>query len=83
MKFLWLQELGGKTILAQLSDRFAENAIFLSTVQRWLRRFTEGNTSYDDPESLGRPMVVIGDILGKFHPKHPFAFGRIMSRMSA
>jgi hypothetical protein len=50
IEFLWLQGLGGKTCLAQLSGRFAESAIFLSTVQRWLQGFTEGNTSYDDPE---------------------------------
>jgi transposase len=80
IKSLRLQGLGGKTIHAQLSSILASIALSLSTVQRWLRRFKEGNTSCEDVERPGRPMVIIGDILRKFLARYPFASAKVMSR---
>jgi transposase len=52
----------------------------LSTVQWWLQRFKQGNTSYEEAEGPGRPMIVIGDILSKFLAKYPFASVKVMSQ---
>jgi transposase len=80
IKFLWLQGLGGKPIRAQLSSTLAGTALSFSTVQRWLRRFKDGNTSCEDAERPGRPMVIIGDILRKFLARYLFASAKVMSR---
>jgi hypothetical protein len=73
IKFLWFQALGGKAIDAQLSSTLVGTALSFSTVQRWLRRFKEENTSCEDVEQPYRPMVIIGDILCKFFARYPFA----------
>jgi transposase len=77
IKFLWLDGLGGKIVHAQLSSTFAGTALSLSTIQRWLCRFKEGNTLCEDAERPGRPMVIIGDILRKFLARCPFASAKI------
>jgi hypothetical protein len=77
IKFLWPQGLGGKAIHAQLSNMPAGTALSLSTVQTWLHRFKEGNTSCEDANRL---MVNIGDIMRMFLASYPFAPAKVMSR---
>jgi transposase len=80
IKLLWLQGLGKKAIHAQLSSRLAGTDLSLSIVQRWLRHFKEGNTSYENAARPRRPTVIIGDILSKFLARYPFASAKVMSR---
>jgi hypothetical protein len=80
VEFLWLQGLGGKAIYTQLSGTLAESPLSLSTVQRWLRRFKEGNTLCEDAEQPSRQKIVVSGILGKFLAKYAFVSARPMSR---
>jgi transposase len=80
IKFLWLHALGGKFIHTQLSSIFTGTALSLSTVQRWLHRFKEGTTLYEDAERSHRPRVIIGHIMPKFPASYPFASAKVMSR---
>jgi hypothetical protein len=57
----------------------AERAPLLSTVERWLRRFKQGNTLCEDAERPGRLRIVIADILLKFPSKDTFASAEIMT----
>jgi hypothetical protein len=79
IRFFWLRGLGRKAIYAQPSGTLAESALCLSTVQWRLRRFKEGNTSYEETERFGIPMIAIGDILRKFLAKHLFGSAKNMS----
>jgi transposase len=80
IKFLWLQGLGWKAAHTQLSSTLTGTALSLSTVQRWLRRFKEGNTLREDAERPGRPRVIIGNILRKFLARYLFTSAKGMSR---
>jgi transposase len=71
---------GTSCIHAKLSSIFAGIALSHSTVQKWLRRFKEGNTLCEDAERSGRPMIIIGDILSKFVARYPFASAKVISR---
>jgi hypothetical protein len=71
---------GTPCIHAPLSSILVGIALSLSTVQRWHRRFNEGNTLCEDAERPGRPMVIIDDILRKFVARYPFASVKVLSR---
>jgi transposase len=77
--FPWLQKLGGKTIHAQLLATLGGQAVSISTAKRWLRRFKAGDTSCEEAERLGRPMLMMGDSFRMFLEKYPFASAKIMS----
>jgi histone-lysine N-methyltransferase SETMAR len=79
IKFIWLQEHGSKVIHAQLRGILGPCAVSLPTVKRWLRRFRAGDTSCEDQPRSGRPLAILGDVLGKFLSKHPFASAKIMA----
>jgi transposase len=53
--------------------------VSLSTVQRWLRRFKAGDTSLEDAERPGKPMLMMGDSFRTFLEKSQFASAKIMS----
>jgi hypothetical protein len=80
MTFLELQELGGTVSHAQLSATLAESALSLWTIQRWLRRFKEGNTLCEHADRPVGLMIITGNVLRKFFAKYPFGPAKIVSR---
>jgi hypothetical protein len=56
-----------------------DNAISLSIVKKWLRRFKSGDFSCGDEERPGRSLISLGPALQRFLKKFPFMSVRVMA----
>jgi Fe2+ or Zn2+ uptake regulation protein len=65
VKNFFLEAVGSKLTHKKLVSTLQDNAISLSTVMNWLKRFKSGNLSCDDEEQLGRPLI---SLAGLFSP---------------
>jgi transposase len=72
IKFLWLPEQWSKSIHAHLRGTLGDLAVSLPNIKRWLRRFREGDTCFEEGNRAGRPPAIFGDVSSKFFSKYPF-----------
>jgi hypothetical protein len=79
VKYLFFKEHGSKLIHKELMSTLQDNAISLSAVKNWLRRFKSGDLSCGDEERPGKPLVSSGSALHGALKKLPFASARGMA----
>jgi hypothetical protein len=79
MKYFFLKGRGSKLIHKELVSTLQDNAIALSTVINWLRKFKTGDLSCFDEEKPGRPLISFGPALQRVLKKFPFANARAMT----
>lgn len=80
LKILWLQKHGIEVIHVHLRGTLGATAVSLPTVKRRVRHFSEGDTSCEHKLRLGRPLIILGDVLSKFLLKYPFACAEIIAK---
>jgi hypothetical protein len=79
VKYFFLKGRGNKLIHKELVRILQDNAISLSTVKNWHRRFKSGDFSYGDEERPGRPLISLGPGLQRLPKTFPFASARVMA----
>jgi transposase len=79
VKHFFLKGHGSKFVHKELVGPLQDNAISLSTVKNWLRRFKSGELSCGDEERPGRRLVSLGPALRRFLKKIPFTSARVMA----
>jgi hypothetical protein len=60
VKYFFLKEHGSKLIYKELVSTLQDNAISLSTIKNWFRRFKSGDLFCGDEEPPGRPLISLG-----------------------
>jgi hypothetical protein len=60
------QRTQSKHIHKELVITFQDNAISLSAVKNWLRRFKSGDLSYGNEERPGRPLISLARLFSTF-----------------
>jgi transposase len=65
-KCFFLKGHGSKLIQKELLSILQGNAISLSTIKNWLRRFKSGEPSCGDEERPGRPLISMGRLFSTF-----------------
>jgi transposase len=55
INFMWKKGLPNKVITTELNEVYGEGIISLRTVQKWTKRFNDGEESFDDHVRSGRP----------------------------
>jgi hypothetical protein len=83
MKFLFMQGKRSKAIHGELSGVLGEAAVSLMTINRWCRRFKDGNLSLDDEFRSGRAGNDIGAAISQFLSKEPFLSAHILAKRFA
>jgi hypothetical protein len=68
-----------KHIDKELVSAFQDNAISMSTVKNWFRRFKSGDLSCGDEERAGTRLISLGSALQCVLKKFPFARAQIMA----
>jgi transposase len=71
VKYFFLKGDGSKLIHKELMSTLQDNAISLSTVKNWLRKFKSGDLSCGDEERPGRCLISLGRALQRFLKKFP------------
>jgi hypothetical protein len=66
MKHFFLKRHGSKLIDKELVSTPQDNAISLSTVKNWLKRFKSDHLSCDHEERPGRRLISLGPLFGAF-----------------
>jgi transposase len=66
VNYFFLKGHGSKLIHQDLVNTFQDNAVSLSTVKNWLRRFKSGDLSCDDKERPARHLSSLGRLFGAF-----------------
>jgi hypothetical protein len=79
VKSLFLNEHGSKLIHKELVSTFQDNAISLSMLKNWLRRFKFSCLSCSDEERPERSLISMGSILQRFLKKFPFTSARVVA----
>jgi hypothetical protein len=79
VKYFFLKEQGSKLIHKELVSPIQDNAISLSTVKNWLRRFKSGDLSCGDEERPGRRLICLNPVLHCFLKKVSFVSARVMA----
>jgi hypothetical protein len=77
---LWPHKHGLQVIHAHFWGTLGAPAVPLPTVKRSACRFRAGDTSCEDEPKLGRPLIILGDVLSKFLLKHLFASVKIIAK---
>jgi hypothetical protein len=68
-----------KLIHKELVSTLQDNAISLSTIKNWLRRFKSGDLSCGDEERPGRPLISMSPALQRFLKKFFFASVQVVA----
>jgi hypothetical protein len=63
VKYFFLKGHGSKLIHKELVSTLQNNAISLSILKNWLRRFKYGDVSCGEEEWPGRPLISLGLVL--------------------
>jgi transposase len=79
MKYFFLNRHRSKLIHKRLVSPLHDNAISLSTVKNWLKRFKFGGLSCSDEERSGRPLISLGPALQRFLNKFSFASAQVVA----
>jgi transposase len=79
MKYFFLKGHGSKLIHKEFVSTLQNNAISLSTVKNWVRRFKSCDHSCGDEERPGRPLISMDPALQHFLKKFSFASARLMA----
>jgi hypothetical protein len=79
VKCFFLKGHGSKLVLKELRSTLQDNAISLSAVKNWLRRFKSGDLSCGDEERPGRSLISLGLALQRVLKKFPFMIVRVMA----
>jgi transposase len=79
VKYFFFKGWGNKKITAELQTTFHNSAIFNLTVNRWIRKFNNGDFSSGDDPRPGRPMAIFGPVLQKFLDRCPFSNIKVIS----
>jgi histone-lysine N-methyltransferase SETMAR len=80
VKYFVLKGYESKLIRKEFVNTFHNNAISLSIVKNWLRRFKCGDLSCSHEEQPERRLISLGLALQRFLKKFPFANARVMAR---
>jgi transposase len=77
VKYFFLKGHGRKLICKEFVSPFQDNAISLSAIKNWLRRFKSGDLSCGDEARPGRHLISLAPVLQRFLKKFPFASARV------
>jgi hypothetical protein len=66
VKYFCVKGRGSKLIHKELVSTLQDNAISLSNVKNWLRRFKSGHLSCGDEEWPERPLISLGPLFSAF-----------------
>jgi hypothetical protein len=79
VKYFFLKGHGSKLIHKELVSTLQNNAISLSILKNWFRRFKSGDLSCGDEKGPVRLLISLGPALQRFLKKFPFASARVMT----
>jgi hypothetical protein len=79
MKSFCLNGHWSKLIHKELVNTLQDNAISLSIVKNWLRRFKSDEPPCGEEERPGRPLISLGQALQRFLKECLFASARVMA----
>jgi transposase len=79
VKYVFLKGHESKLIHKELVNTLQDNAISLSTIKNWLRRFKSGNLVCGNEERPGRPLISMGPTFQRFLKMFPFASARVIA----
>jgi hypothetical protein len=71
VKYFFVKRHGSKHIRKEFVNTLQNNAISLSTVKNWPRRFKSGDLSCSDEEGPGIPLISMSPALQRFLKSHP------------
>lgn len=82
IKYFFLKGWGYKKITTELTDTLEDDALSMSTIQRWVNRFKSGDLSCNDLEREGRPNLDISDTISAILQDEPYSTAKsIASRL--
>jgi hypothetical protein len=81
IRFLILKGLRASAIAAELKSVYATEAVAISTVEKWRKRFAERRTSlYDDPR-CGRPLTNdLAEVISSMLKERPYRSCKVLCR---